>query len=115
MLEVPPSTVVLFGLTLPVAGGGYLRLLPYAVTRWALKRLNVEENKPAIVYLHPWELDPDQPRIRTGLVTRWRHYTGVRTVENKLRSLMRDHRFGALREIIGAEAYGRPVQMGGAG
>lgn len=100
ILEIPPSTVVVGRLTFPVAGGGYLRLLPYAVTRWALRRLNVREKRPAIVYVHPWELDPTQPRFNPGVLTRLRHYTGLRSVDRKLRELMRNYRFGTAQQVL---------------
>ena len=64
--EFPLSTVTRFGWRFPVAGGGYFRLFPYAVTRWAVRQLNTREGQPAMVYLHPWEIDPDQPRLPVG-------------------------------------------------
>ncbi len=102
LIEVPPSTVELFGARLPVAGGGYLRLLPGVLTRWAIGRLNRAEAMPAIVYVHPWELDPGQPRIAAPLLTRLRHYTGIRRTSSRLGELMRRFRFGPLRDVIRA-------------
>ena len=77
----------MFGWRLPVAGGGYFRLLPYAVTRWALRQLNGREGQPAMVYLHPWEIDPGQPRLPVGRLTRFRHSVNTGTTEAKLRRL----------------------------
>lgn len=100
LLEVPPTTMQLLGLTLPVAGGGYLRAYPAAVSRWAIRRLNDKEGWPAIVYVHPWEFDPEQPRIEAPLISRWRHYHGLRSTAVKMRQLLRRFRFGPIREVI---------------
>jgi polysaccharide deacetylase family protein (PEP-CTERM system associated) len=101
MIEVPPSTVRLGGLVLPFGGGGYLRILPLAVTDWAIRRLNRAERRPAVVYLHPWELDPDQPRIRASWKSRFRHYRGLRTTLPKLRALLASFRFGSVSQVVG--------------
>jgi polysaccharide deacetylase family protein (PEP-CTERM system associated) len=98
LAEFPPSTVTLAGVNLPVAGGGYLRLLPYSVTRWAIRHLNQKEHQPAMVYFHPWELDPGQPRIRAGWRSRFRHYTHLQHMENKVRRLLSDFTFAPLRD-----------------
>ena len=99
LVEVPPSTIRVLGRALPVGGGGYLRLFPWPFTRWAFRRLN-REGMPAIVYVHPWEIDVDQPRVRAPLVSRFRHYTGLRTTAAKLRSLASSFRFGTVRELL---------------
>jgi polysaccharide deacetylase family protein (PEP-CTERM system associated) len=98
--EFPMSTVLLLGRRLPVAGGGYLRLLPYAMTRRAIRHLNKHENQPAIVYLHPWEIDPYQPKVRVGLVTRVRHSIRTGSTEAKLHRLLKDFRFGPARDVL---------------
>ena len=98
--EFPLSTIDRFGWRFPVAGGGYFRLLPYAMTRWALRQLNQRERQPAIVYLHPWELDSGQPRLRVGALTRFRHSVNTRTTEGKLLRLMQEFRFGPVREVL---------------
>jgi len=103
LIEVPPSTVRLGFATAAVAGGGYLRILPAVVTRWAIRRLNRGERMPAVVYVHPWELDPDQPRIPAPLKSRLRHYSRIRTTEGKLRDLLRRFRFATLSEVIARE------------
>jgi len=100
LTEVPPSTLALGRATLPVAGGGYLRLYPAAFTRWAVERLNRTEGIPAVVYVHPWEVDPEQPRIRASLLSRMRHYSRLRTTEGKLRGLLARFRFGPVRDVI---------------
>jgi len=99
IFEFPPSTVRLMGNNLGVGGGGYLRLFPYALTRWALRRLNEKERRPAMVYVHPWEIDPAQPRIPAPLKSRLRHYTNLATMETKIESLLRDFRFAPLSEV----------------
>jgi len=97
--EVPCSTVRVGGTNLPVAGGGYFRLLPYAWTRWGLARLNTQ-GQPAIFYLHPWELDPAQPRLPVNALGRFRHYHNLHKTEARLRALMRDFRFGPLNAVL---------------
>ncbi len=98
--EFPLSTISILGRRLPIAGGGYLRLLPYAVTRRAIHRLNQREHQPAIVYLHPWELDVHQPKVRVGWLTRLRHSVNTRTTEGKLLRLLKDFRFAPVRDIL---------------
>lgn len=98
--ELPGSTVRMAGLTLPIAGGGYFRLLPYWWTSRGIARLNEVERKPAIFYLHPWEIDPDQPRIGVGAVAALRHYSKLDQTEDRLRRLLRDFRFGTVSEVL---------------
>jgi hypothetical protein len=97
------------GVTLPASGGGYFRLLPYAWTRWSLARINAREGRPAVFYLHPWEIDPDQPRIRAGLVGRLRHYTNLRQTESRLRRLLREFRFAPMSQLLAAQSESLPV------
>jgi len=84
----------------PIGGGAYLRFLPYSYTRWAIRHLNRHENFPVCVYIHPWELDPEQPRMGGNLSTRARHYFGLRGTESKLRKLLRDVEFCPLVSLI---------------
>lgn len=100
LVEVPPSTVRLGGMTLPVAGGGYFRLLPYGWTRWGIRRLNLVERQPAIFYLHPWEIDAGQPRLPAPRLTRFRHYHNLHCTEARLRQLLETFRFGPLRAVL---------------
>jgi polysaccharide deacetylase family protein (PEP-CTERM system associated) len=97
--EVPLSTLRIAGLNIPVAGGGYFRLLPYAMTHLALLYLNRQEGQPAIVYFHPWEIDLDQPRIQAGWISRFRHYTNLARMEGKLRRLLANFSFAPIREV----------------
>lgn len=111
LVEIPPSTLSLGPLTLPVAGGGYLRLTPLAVTRRIVAHLNRRERIPAIVYVHPWEIDAPQPRIRGRWSNRFRHYTGLSRTETKLRALLREFRFGTLDHVIREAGFG-PLATG---
>jgi polysaccharide deacetylase family protein (PEP-CTERM system associated) len=106
IIEAPASTARLAGMNLPVGGGGYFRLLPYAWTRWGVERVNRIEGRAAIFYLHPWEIDPDQPRLRAGLIGRLRHYRNLAETELRLRKLLRDFSWGPLRELLAAYAGG---------
>jgi polysaccharide deacetylase family protein (PEP-CTERM system associated) len=98
--EFPLSTVTRLKWRFPVAGGGYFRLLPYAVTAWALRHLNRRENQPAIVYLHPWEIDSGQPRLPVGRITQLRHSVNTHTTESKLRRLVGDFAFAPVRDVL---------------
>ena len=91
LLEIPVTTVRLLRRNWPAGGGGYFRLLPYAVSRWCLRRVNGVDRQPAMFYFHPWELDPEQPRIPgIGAKTRFRHYLNLSRMELRLRRLLGD-------------------------
>jgi len=98
--EFPLSTVTVLGWRIPVAGGGYFRLFPYRFTRWAIRRINEREEQPAVVYLHPWEMDPGQPRLPVGRVDRFRHSVNGGATMGRLRRLIRDFRFGPARSVL---------------
>jgi polysaccharide deacetylase family protein (PEP-CTERM system associated) len=100
LTEAPPSTVRMASMNLPVAGGGYFRLLPYGWTRWGIARINEREKQPAIFYLHPWEIDPEQPRLQASAMSRFRHYRHLDKTEGRLRRLLGDFRFGRLDHVI---------------
>jgi len=98
--EIPPSTVTLGGRNWPVAGGGYLRLLPLFVTRSAIRRINAEGH-PAVVYLHPWEVDAEQPAVAgVPALARFRHGVNLHRTEGRLRGLLETFRFGAMRDVF---------------
>jgi polysaccharide deacetylase family protein (PEP-CTERM system associated) len=100
LLEFPLSTLRFWKWNVPVAGGGYLRLLPYQFFKFALHRLNLQQ-QPGIIYLHPWELDPEQPRLANiPLSTRFRHYINLRSTATKLRKLLRDFEFAPIRDVL---------------
>lgn len=100
IVEAPASTVRLGNVNLPIAGGGYFRLLPYWWTRWGIDRLNRVERRPAIFYLHPWEIDPSQPRIAVRATTRIRHYRNLGKTEVRLRRMMRDFKFSTVASVL---------------
>jgi polysaccharide deacetylase family protein (PEP-CTERM system associated) len=98
--ECPGSTVRLGGVNLPVGGGGYFRLLPYAWTKWGISRLN-KEAQAAVFYLHPWEIDPGQPRLPGSRLSQYRHYTNLDQTESRLNRLLTDFRFAPLGDLLG--------------
>ena len=100
LVEFPLSTARIFGLRLPVAGGGYFRLYPYRLTKAGLERINDRENKPFIFYLHPWEIDQEQPRIKASLLSRFRHYNNLGRCESRLQKLMTDFSFTTARRVL---------------
>ena len=100
--EVPVSTYPLLGRNLPVGGGGYLRLLPGVLHRSAVASLE-RRGRPAVLYLHPWELDPDQPRVEAPPLKRFRHYVGLRRTLPRLEKLLGRFRFGTVLEMVGEE------------
>ena len=100
LVEFPMSAARFAGVAVPVSGGGYFRLLPYAVTRAGLRQINDRFGRPFTFYLHPWEIDPGQPRVQVGWLSRFRHYTNLHRCESRLRRLLREFRFGAMREVL---------------
>ena len=98
--EFPPSTLRFLGNNIPVAGGGYLRLFPYKLTAWAIHHLNEIERQPAMVYLHPWEIDPDQPRIPASWLSRFRHYNNLDSTETKCQKLLDDFSWAPMEEVL---------------
>lgn len=105
LTEIPVTTTPLFGRNLPAGGGGYFRLAPYRLSRWALRRVNEQDRRPAIFYMHPWEIDPGQPRVAgTGLKTRFRHYVNLGKTEGRLGRLLQDFHWGRVDEVFGLKA-----------
>jgi polysaccharide deacetylase family protein (PEP-CTERM system associated) len=100
LIEFPLSTKRLLGARIPVAGGGYFRLLPYWLTRWALGSINRVDRMPFIFYLHPWEIDVHQPRIKVSWLSRFRHYNNLEVCEARLKSLVSEFRFSTVREVL---------------
>jgi len=100
LIEFPVGTARLLGVNLPIGGGGYFRILPFAFIRWGIHRVNTHENEPVLFYLHPWELDNDQPRPPMAWNHRFRHYVGIRGTEAKLSCLLRHVRFTSIRNIL---------------
>jgi polysaccharide deacetylase family protein (PEP-CTERM system associated) len=100
LYELPITTVHLFGRNLPASGGGYFRLLPYAVSRWLMLHVNETDRQPCIFYCHPWEFDPEQPRQQTDMKTRFRHYVNLSRTEPRLRALLRDFEWGRMDQVF---------------
>ena len=100
--EFPMSTAAFGPVRVPVSGGGYFRLLPYWFTRAGLRSINETEGLPFTFYLHPWEIDSEQPRVKTGFVSRFRHYTNLAKCEGRLRQLLGDFRFTTMRNVLRA-------------
>ena len=101
LLEVPITTLRMFERNLPSSGGGYFRLLPYAVSRWMLRRVNNVDQQSAVFYFHPWEIDTGQPRVAgIDLKTRFRHYVNIPRMEGRLQSLLADFKWGRMDSLF---------------
>lgn len=101
LLECPVTTLELAGSRFPCGGGGYFRLLPYRLFRWALRRVNADGH-PCYFYIHPWEIDPGQPRIDgASWRSRFRHYTNLHRTEGRMRSLLADFRWTRFDRLLG--------------
>lgn len=100
ILEIPVATTRLrTGAVVPVGGGAYLRLLPYRFTAAGIRRINQREQRPACIYFHPWELDREQPRIASGIVSRLRTYSGIRGMEGKIARLLSEFLFSTVTSV----------------
>ncbi len=101
LLEVPVTTVNLLGRNIPVGGGGYFRLWPYAISRWFIQRVNEKDQRSAVFYFHPWEIDPSQPRQKgINFKTRFRHYLNLDLTEKRLVNLLNDFGWGRMDQIF---------------
>jgi polysaccharide deacetylase family protein (PEP-CTERM system associated) len=119
LVEFPMSVAQWGRIKLPVSGGGYFRIFPYAVTRLGLRRISEHHGRPFVFYLHPWEIDPGQPRIQASLLSRFRHYTNLDVCAARLDRLLRDFRFDSMEAVLtsqgllparnDAEATGTPA------
>ncbi len=98
--EFPPSTYPLMNRAVPVAGGGYLRMLPYNYSKWALEHINLEEGRAGCVYFHPWEIDSEQPRLSTSAASWLRHSFGISGMEEKVKKLLGDFEFAPMGEVL---------------
>ncbi|OHD00278.1 MAG: polysaccharide deacetylase [Sphingomonadales bacterium GWF1_63_6] len=105
LVELPVTTAKLGQRTLAAGGGGFFRLLPYGFSRWAIRQVNDQAGRPAIIYFHPWEIDPDQPRVADApLRSRLRHYSNLSVMAAKLRRLTRDFAWTRVDALADAEA-----------
>lgn len=101
LTEFPLSTCPVGNYRLPIAGGGYFRLYPYWFSRWGLGRIN-RAGQPFIFYLHPWEIDPEQPRMKVKALSRFRHYNNLDKCMGRLENLLGDFRFGSVSSVLSA-------------
>ena len=113
LIEIPVTTALFGSRRLAAGGGGFFRVLPYGFSRWAIAQVNREDERPAVFYFHPWEVDPDQPRVGNApLRSKLRHYTNLNKMADKLRKLVREFHWGrmdALAEIEASRAVDFPV------
>jgi len=111
LLEIPVTTATFAGRRLAAGGGGFFRVLPYGFTRWAIEQVNSREGRPAVFYFHPWEVDPDQPRVAGAPIkSRLRHYTNLSGMAGKLRQLIGEFRWDRM-DVVAANEAARPVAM----
>jgi polysaccharide deacetylase family protein (PEP-CTERM system associated) len=103
IVELPPSTVALGPLNLPLAGGGYFRLFPYEVFRRGLRHINDREHQPAVFMVHPWEVDPDQPRVPGTRLNVWRHRLNLGQTLGRLECLISDFQFCSISQLLRLE------------
>lgn len=99
LIEIPISTLPIAGVNTPAGGGGYLRIMPYVYTGWAIKRIH-RIRKYMIVYVHPWEVDPEQPRLAAEPKSRFRQYTGLRSMSRKLDRLVQEFKFSPMLDLF---------------
>ena len=105
LVEIPVTTAMLGGRRVAAGGGGFFRVLPYAFSRWAIRQVNRDENRPAVFYFHPWEIDPNQPRVPGAPIkSRLRHYTNLTRMAPKLRELMDEFAWGRMDTVAHREA-----------
>lgn len=104
-VEIPVTTVEWGKRRMAAGGGGFFRVLPYAFSRWAMKRVNARDERPVIFYFHPWEIDKDQPRMaHAPLKSRLRHYTNIDGMEAKLTRMLQEFEWGRMDQLAGMEA-----------
>ena len=104
LLEIPVTTATFAGRRLAAGGGGFFRVLPYGFSRWAIRQVNRRERRPAVFYFHPWEIDPEQPRVADASVrSRLRHYTNLGAMAGKLRQLIGEFRWGRMDDLAARE------------
>jgi len=111
LVEIPLSTVKFWRANFPIAGGGYFRLLPYSCFSHFCKGLNID-GRPIVFYLHPWELDPGQPRMNIRLNYRFRHYVNLKKTEYKLKRMLGEFRFSPLCELVEKHFPGSMKEVG---
>lgn len=109
IIEIPVTTARMMGRNFPAGGGGYFRFLPYGASRWLIRRVNKHDGRSAIFYFHPWELDPQQPRVAAASAkTRFRHYVNLDKTEARLKCLLGDFLWGRVDEVFLDKTYKLP-------
>lgn len=104
LIEIPVTTVEAMGRRMAAGGGGFFRVLPYAFSQWAMRRVNEQDERPIIFYFHPWEVDTDQPRVaHAPLKSRLRHYTNIDGMEAKLRRMLKEFAWGRMDNVAATE------------
>ncbi len=111
LVEFPLSTIPVLGMRLPIAGGGYFRLFPYRLSEMGLRSVNTKQSQPFVFYLHPWEIDVDQPRIRVGWKSRLRHYTNLDRCEGRLTRLLNTFGFAPMAQVLVANSLLKPTLL----
>jgi polysaccharide deacetylase family protein (PEP-CTERM system associated) len=110
--EIPLTTLLMGSKNIPISGGGYFRLYPYRFTAWAVNRFHSKDNQPYIFYMHPWEIDPEQPRQQgLSFKSRFRHYLNLSRVSNRLDNLLRDFEWSSLEQVYFAETPQSEVKL----
>ena len=105
LVEIPVTTAMLGGRRVAAGGGGFFRVLPYAFSRWAIRQVNRQDGRPAVFYFHPWEVDPDQPRVPNApMRSRLRHYTNLERMAGKLKELVHEFAWGRMDMLAHREA-----------
>ncbi len=112
LIEFPLTTARVLGQSVPAAGGGYFRQYPYALSRWLFERASLHQTKPQIFYLHPWEIDPDQPRVpNAGWRSNFRHYTNLKRCLPRLERMISDFQFGTISESLGSTSVTKTLHL----
>ena len=102
--EFPITALKLAGYKLPIAGGGYFRLFPYWFSRWGLQRVNTAQKQPFVFYLHPWEIDPEQPKLAATGLSKFRHYNNLEVCEQRFEQLLADFEFTTVANVLRAKS-----------
>ena len=111
LIEIPVTTAILGGKRVAAGGGGFFRVLPYAFSRWAIRQVNRREQRPAVFYFHPWEIDPAQPRVgHAPMRSKLRHYTNLDKMAEKLSDLVHEFAWGRM-DVIAAREAARAEEM----
>ncbi len=112
LTEFPLTTAKVFGQSVPAAGGGYFRQYPYALSRWLFERASLNQTKPQIFYLHPWEIDPDQPRVpNASWFSNFRHYTNLHRCLPRLECMIDDFKFGTISQSLGSVSVVKTIKL----